>query len=319
MIGKESVLRDYTGSEYRYLYNHTPFEVLTPYEVVSQISGVYILKTYLPIDHYTRPTLAMFKVSSGSIKNQKIVLQDAAGEKTSELLISTGYSSSLEINDIKTNDNVMIYLDFTENVASLVNVNGATPGGSYFTNTYGDNDFPDNAFKGDMLWKTIYSLDPNNYENSEMSIYNDGKKIIQYPVTPRQIYYATDVVKTSLKYNVTLGEFPLSNRITENAKYGVIFLAKIPTESAGNDTITVDGINYDEIKIGNSEKSRNLFANEVASDQTCTFQINEDGHVYLLFIDGKAATGAGSSITLSETEPINPVEGDEWLEIIKEV
>lgn len=315
MAVQEIITRYYTDSGYDYYYGHTPFEVITPAAAVTNTSGVYNIPTMVPTAHYTRPMLVVFQAPSACIAAQKVSIN-----KGTAITIKPSYRADLVAGDIPANAAVVVYVDLVKNIARLISVDGASAHASYFTNNFGLTAFPANSQKGDMLWNNIYTWASTTQPYAEVSIYNGTTGVIEYPVTPRQVYYATATSKSGAAYSVALGEFPLTRRSGAN-KYGIMFIARFANASTGNDTITVDGTNYGRIQIGTSAINRGLFAGEIKANQTCTFQINQDGKVYLLFIDGRAATGAGSTITLStpSNPPLNPLAGDEWLQIVKVV
>lgn len=313
MAIKEAIGRRATESGYDYFYLHTPFEVVTPAAAVANTGGVYTIPTMVPLAHYTRPIIVAFQAPSANVAAQKISINGGTG-----ILIKPSYRADLVAGDIPTNAAVVVYVDLAKSIARLISVDGASAHASYFTNNYGKTAFPANSQVGDMLWNNIYTWASTTQPYTEVSIYNGSAGVVQYPVTPRQVYYATATSKSGAAYSVTLGEFPLTRRTGAN-KYGVMFIARFANASVGNDTITVDGTGYGQIKIGTSAINRGLFAGEIKANQTCTFQINQDGSVYLLFIDGRAATGAGSTITLDANAPANPLKGDEWLQIVKVV
>lgn len=303
------------GGMYDYFYLHTPYEVITPAAAVTNTSGVYNIPTMVPTAHYSRPLLVAFQAPSACVAQQKISIN-----KGIAILIKPSYRADLVAGDIPANAAVIVYVDLVKSIARLISVDGASAHASYFTNNYGLTTFPANSQKGDMLWNNLYTWTGTTQPYTEVSIYNGTSGVVQYPVSPRQVYYATATSKASTTYNVTLGEFPLTRRAGAN-KYGIIFMARFASPCSATNLITIDGNTYGAIRVGTSESYRYLFANEIKADQTCTFQINQDGHVYLLFIDGRAATGAGSTITLStpSNPPLNPLKGDEWLQIVKVV
>jgi len=316
MEAKEVILRRYENDEYKYSYLRSPFEIFTTKETIDQNSGVYTLQTKIPVSHYDRPILMMFKATSDCVSGQKITLEDSNGDKTPEIEIVAGNDKSLLSNDISNGDDLIIYADIPNSVMRLININGEEPNGISFKNNYGMSSFPASKNDGDMLWDTQYSEDSNTYEFSEISVLNDGIKIVQYPTSPRQVYYATSVTHSIKKYMVTLGEFPLSKRTNAREKLGIMFMAKVTSNSSWDDTITIDNVDYGYIKIGSGSNYRNLFSEEISSGQTCTFSITENG-VFLLFIDGKAVTSGSGTTVLDSTEPENPVNGDEWLQIVE--
>lgn len=315
MATREIIPRYNTDSGYDYFYLHSPFEVVTPAAAVTNTSGVYNIPTMVPTAHYTRPLLVAFQAPSACIAAQKISIN-----KGTAITIKPSYRADLVAGDIPANAAVVLYVDLVKNIARLISVDGASAHASYFTNNYGVAAFPANSQSGDMLWNNLYEWTNTLAPYTEVSIYDGTSGVVQYPVTPRQVYYATATSKSGAAYSVTLGEFPLTRRLGAN-KYGIMFIARFANASTGNDTITIDGTNYGRIQIGTSAINRGLFAGEIKANQTCTFQINQDGKVYLLFIDGRAATGAGSTITLStpSNPPANPLAGDEWLQIVKVV
>lgn len=315
MAIQEIIPRYNTESGYDYFYLHSPFEVVTPAATVSNKNGVYNIPTMVPTAHYTRPLLVAFQAPSACAAQQKISINGGTA-----ILIKPSYRADLVAGDIGANTAVVVYVDLVKNIARLISVDGASAHASYFTNNYGVATFPANSQAGDMLWNNLYTWASTTQPYTEVSIYNGTTGVVQYPVTPRQVYYATATSKSGAAYSVTLGEFPLTRRTGAN-KYGLMFIARFANPSTGNDTITIDGTNYGQIQIGTSAINRGLFAGEIKANQTCTFQINQDGKVYLLFIDGRAATGAGSTITLStpSNPPANPLAGDEWLQIVKVV
>lgn len=315
MAIQEIIPRYNTESGYDYFYLHSPFEVVTPAAAVTNTNGVYNIPTMVPTAHYTRPLLVAFQAPSACIAAQKVSIN-----KGTAITIKPSYRADLVAGDIPANAAVVLYVDLVKNIARLISVDGASAHASYFTNNYGVATFPTNSQSGDMLWNNLYTWASTTQPYTEVSIYNGTTGVVQYPVTPRQVYYATRTGKNGAVYSVYLDEFPLTRRTGAN-KYGIMFIARFANSSIGNDTITVDGTNYGQIQIGTSAINRGLFAGEIKANQTCTFQINQDGKVYLLFIDGRAATGAGSTITLStpSNPPANPLAGDEWLQIVKVV
>ena len=313
MAVREILGRFNTDSGYDFFYLHTPFEVVTPAATVTNTGGVYNIPTMVPLAHYTRPILVTFQAPSACVAQQKVSINGGTA-----ILIKPSYRADLVAGDIPANSAVLLYVDTVKNIARLISVDGASAHASYFTNNYATTSFPPNSQSGDMLWNNLYEWTNTLAPYTEVSIYDGTSGVVQYPVTPRQVYYATTTSKTGAAYSVTLGEFPLTRRLNAN-KYGIMFLARFANASTGNDTITIDGTNYGQIKIGTSAINRGLFAGEIKANQTCTFQINQDGSVYLLFIDGRAATGAGSTITLDVNPPSNPLKGDEWLQIVKVV
>lgn len=318
MAVREILPRYNTESGYDYLYFHSPFEVVTPSDTVTNTSGVYNIPTKVPYAHYTRPILVAFQAPSACVAAQKVAINGGTG-----ILIKPSYRADLVAGDIPANAAVILYVDLVKSIARLISVDGASAHASYFTNNYGVASFPANSQSGDMLWNSLYTWASTTQSYTEVSIYNGTTGVVQYPVTPRQVYYATATSKSGAAYSVTLGEFPLTRRSGAN-KYGIMFIARFANASTGNDTITIDGSNYGQIRIGTGATGgfyRGLFAGEIKANQTCTFQINQDGAVYLLFIDGKAATGAGSTITLSpeSAPPTNPLSKDVWFKVVKVV
>lgn len=315
MSVKEVITRYKSDSGYDYYYEHTPFEVVTPSSTVTNSNNTYNIPTLIPTEHYTRPIIIIFKAPSACFNGQKISVNGGTGIK-----ITPGYRSDLVAGDIPANSSVVIYVDIAGNTASLISVNGAPVHASFFSNNYNTTNFPSNSQENDLMWNTISeSVGNNGYFNSNVSIYSEGEAKNMWPATPNQIYTATNSSHTSKKYTIVLGDYPLTAR-PENARSNFLFMANSgTTASTGNDTITIDGIDYGTIYVGASTSKRGLFANEIPENTQCLFMVDKLKQVYVLFYGGKAGSGAGSTITLGTTPPSNPLSGDMFLQVTKVV